>query len=172
MIILDVWTKRENTDLLSTTGRHAVRALVVLAQLPEGRYLGAHALAETIDAPPNYLGKILKEFAKMGLVVSQKGLNGGFRLGCSADAIRLHQIIDPVEDLSKWSGCVLGRKGCCETNPCILHRQWKEVSGLYTKLLETTTLADLIEPDCPLAPESRRSDPGPEGSSGGGSGVA
>lgn len=131
--------------MLSKTGRHAIRALAVLAELPNGKYLGANAIADVIGAPPNYLGKLLKRFAEEGLVISQKGLNGGFRLGRPAADITLLEVLDPVEDLSKWSGCVLGRPTCGDENPCKLHHRWKGVKTQYIEMLETTTLADLRE---------------------------
>ncbi len=131
--------------MLSKTGRHAVRALVALAELPEGRYLGAGAIAKMVGAPPNYLGKLLQRFADTGLVVSQKGMGGGFRLGRSAAEITLFQILDPVEDLSPWAGCVLGRSSCSDDVPCKLHSRWKAVKEQYIDLLVSTSLADLKE---------------------------
>lgn len=131
--------------MLSKTGRHAVRAFVALAELPEGKYLGANAIAQMIDAPANYLGKLLQRFAEEGLVVSQKGLGGGFRLGRSASEITLFQILDPVEDLSPWAGCVLGRETCADDTPCKLHHNWKRVKENYIGLLVSTSLADLTD---------------------------
>ena len=79
----------EAISLLSRSGIHAVRALVALAQLPEGEFKGAAALAEKTDAPPNYLGKLLQALAREGLVQSQKGLGGGFRLARDPDDITI-----------------------------------------------------------------------------------
>ncbi len=129
--------------MISKTGRHAVRALVALAELPEGKYLGAAVLAELIGAPPNYLGKLLQRFVAEGLVVSQKGLGGGFRLRRAPAEITLFNILDPVEDLSPWTGCVLGKESCSETDPCKLHQRWKAVKDQYIDLLMNTNLADL-----------------------------
>jgi len=131
--------------MLSKTGKHAVRALVTLAELPDGKYLGAGAIAEEIGAPPNYLGKLLQRLAEDGLVVSQKGLGGGFRLVRPSGEITLFQILDPVEDLSAWSGCVLGRSTCSDDEACKLHRRWAKIKELYIDLLASTSLADLAE---------------------------
>ena len=70
--------------MLSKTGLHAVRAIVALARLPGGAYAGAGRIAQEISAPQNYLGKLLQSLADEGLVESQKGLGGGFRLARSA----------------------------------------------------------------------------------------
>lgn len=120
-----------------------MRAFVALAELPEGKYLGANAIADAIGAPPNYLGKLLQRFAGEGLVVSQKGLGGGFRLGRSPAEITLFQILDPVEDLAPWAGCVLGKPTCSDDSPCRLHGRWSVIKEQYIDLLVSTSLADL-----------------------------
>ena len=56
--------------MISRTAIHAIRALAQLARLDSGSYSGAEALAETIGAPPNYLGKLLHTMSRAGLVLS------------------------------------------------------------------------------------------------------
>ena len=83
--------------MLSKTGLHAVRAMVALAKLPDGSYGGAARIAQEIGAPQNYLGKLLKALAEEGLVESQKGLGGGFRLARNPQEISLLDVIEPIE---------------------------------------------------------------------------
>jgi Rrf2 family protein len=130
--------------MLSKSGTHAVRALVVLAELPKGTNAGAASIAERIQAPRNYLGKILQQLSREGLVISQKGLGGGFRLACEPKDISLLEIVDPIEQIDRWSGCILGRDACSEDNPCAIHSGWKAVKDAYMALLGDTTLADLV----------------------------
>src|SRR6516165_3769554 len=94
-------------DVLSKTGLHAVRAIVALAKLPDGAYAGAARIAQEIDAPQNYLGKLLKSLAAEGLVESQKGLGGGFRLVRDPKEISLLDVVETIEHISRWSGCIL-----------------------------------------------------------------
>jgi Rrf2 family protein len=130
--------------MLSKTGLHAVRALVVLGKLPAGSYAGAARIAQEIGAPQNYLGKLLKTLAEHGLVESQKGLGGGFRLARDAQDISLLDIVDPIEHLSRWSGCILGWPACSESDPCAIHNRWKNVRNAYLQMLQKTTVAELV----------------------------
>jgi Rrf2 family iron-sulfur cluster assembly transcriptional regulator len=130
--------------VLSKTGLHAVRALVALARLPEGAYGGAAHIARQIGAPRNYLGKLLQALAEEGLVESQKGLGGGFRLARDAKDISLLDVIEPIEHVSRWSGCILGWPECSEVNPCAVHDRWKAVRDAYLRLLRRTTIAELL----------------------------
>jgi Rrf2 family protein len=130
--------------MLSKTGLHAVRAVVALAKLPEGAYGGAARIAQEIGAPQNYLGKLLKSLAEEGVVESQKGLGGGFRLARAAERITLLDIVEPIEHISRWSGCLLGRPECSEINPCAMHDRWKAVRDAYLNMLRRTTIAELV----------------------------
>ncbi len=130
--------------MLSKTGLHAVRAMVALAKLPDGVYAGAARVAQDIGAPQNYLGKLLKTLAGEGLVESQKGLGGGFRLARDARDICLLDVVEPIEHVSRWSGCILGRSECSEADPCAMHERWKAVRDAYLRMLRRTTLAELV----------------------------
>ena len=130
--------------MLSKTGLHAVRAIVALAKLSDGAYGGAARIAQEIGAPQNYLGKLLKALAEEGLVESQKGLGGGFRLARDAHEISLLDVVEPIEHISRWSGCILGRPECSETDPCAIHNRWKAVRDAYLRMLQRTTIAELV----------------------------
>src|SRR5262245_28197047 len=95
--------------MITKSGVHAVRAMVALAKLPEDTYAGAARIAKEIGAPQNYLGKLLQALAREGLVESQKGLGGGFRLARTPRRISLLDVVEPIEHVSRWSGCILGR---------------------------------------------------------------
>ncbi len=131
--------------MITRTGLHAVRAMIALARLPEGEYEGAGRVAAEIGAPQNYLGKLLQALAHAGLVRSQKGLGGGFRLARSARSITLFDVVEPIEHLSRWEGCILGRPECSEAEPCAIHHQWKTVRNAYLRLLRQTTIAELLK---------------------------
>lgn len=131
--------------MLSKTGLHAVRAMVALARLPEGAYAGAARIARDIEAPQNYLGKLLKMLAQEGLVESQKGLGGGFRLVRDPRKISLLDVVEPIEHVSRWAGCILGNSECSEEAPCAIHHRWKAVRNDYLQMLRQTSIAELVE---------------------------
>jgi len=130
--------------MLTKTGLHAVRAVIALARLPEGTYAGAGKIAQEIDAPQNYLGKLLKTLAEKGLLESQKGLGGGFRLARDPTAVSLLDVVEPIEHVSRWSGCILGHPECSEVAPCAIHDRWKTVRDSYLDMLGQTSIADLV----------------------------
>jgi len=130
--------------MITKTGLHAVRAMAALARLPDGAYAGAAGIAKEIGAPPNYLSKLLQNLAREGLVRSQRGLGGGFRLAQHPRHISLLDVVEPIERISRWSGCVLGHPDCSDDVPCAIHQRWKQVRTAYLRMLAQTTLADLL----------------------------
>ena len=129
--------------MITRSGIHALKALAVLAEQAEGSYTGASAIAEQISAPRNYLGKLLQTLAREHLVEGQKGLNGGFRLARPASAIRLVDVIEPIENVSRWSECFLGRQRCSDDHACSLHLKWAQIRDQYLEFLQSTTIADI-----------------------------
>ena len=129
--------------MIGKTGVHAIRAMAQLNRLPPGRLLGAAQIAEKIDAPPNYLSKLLRILSRQGLLVSHKGSGGGFRLARDAAEIRLIDIVEPLEPLHRWNDCILRHQRCSEERPCALHDRWSRVRDDYLTMLSETTVADV-----------------------------
>jgi Rrf2 family iron-sulfur cluster assembly transcriptional regulator len=131
--------------MISKTGVHATLALAALAGLEEGEYMGAAQIAWEVGAPGNYLSKLLKQLAMGGVLESQKGFGGGFRLARSAGKITLYDIVEPIDKVSRWQGCFLGRKSCSGKSPCAVHDQWSKIREEYLRFLKKTTIADIAK---------------------------
>jgi len=129
----------------SRTGAHAIRAMVQLALLSPGEFAGTARLAEVIDAPQNYLGKLLQTLSRSGLLESRKGVGGGFRIAGDPETISLRQILEPIEHLERWEGCFLGLPECSDDEPCAVHDRWGELRTAYLTFLSETTIASVVE---------------------------
>jgi Rrf2 family protein len=130
-------------EMLSKSARTALKAMVFLARLPEGTLAGTADMAREIGSPANYLGKLLQNLARQGLVESQKGHGGGFRLALAADRISLFEVVESIDRISRRTGCPLGNLLCSERTACPLHAPWSEVQGSYLTLLKETSLDDV-----------------------------
>lgn len=130
--------------MMSKTAVHAVKAVVALAEVPREEFEGTASLAERTGAPQNYLGKLLQTLARAGVLQSQKGLGGGFQLARPPEAITLYDIVEPIDHVSRWSGCLMRQATCSEERPCALHEGWAKVRGAYLSMLQTSTVADIL----------------------------
>jgi Rrf2 family iron-sulfur cluster assembly transcriptional regulator len=131
--------------MISKTGLYVVRALAKLAEVPEDGWLGTAILAKEIDAPVNYLGKLLHILARERIILSQKGVKGGVRLARPPQEITLYQALEPFENFHRWTDCLLGQEGCSDVNPCVLHARWAPARDEVLRFLRETTAADLVK---------------------------
>ncbi len=131
--------------LLSQTSRYALRAATLLAERDESDPpMTAAELAEVLGLPRNYLSKTLHQLARRGILTSERGPSGGFRLAAPPGKIRLAQVIDPVDPSLRERECLLGREICSDAAPCAAHHRWREVADVVERFLGETTLEDLI----------------------------
>jgi len=73
--------------LLSVTFRYALISLLEIGNSSDG--LQASMIAERHQLSGRYLANVLSDLRRLGLVVSQKGRNGGYPLTRPAEAITL-----------------------------------------------------------------------------------
>jgi Rrf2 family iron-sulfur cluster assembly transcriptional regulator len=129
--------------MFSTTAAYAVRAVLELAQQPPDRLLQSQDLAQAVDVPHNYLGKILHQLVRGGILKSHRGKRGGFQLAVPPERLRLLDIA-LLFDRVELPRCLLGREECSEADPCPLHDRWRAASQEMENLLREATLADLL----------------------------
>ena len=132
--------------MLTRGGGYALHAALAIAERggPEGRAVSAAELAEALEIPSPYLSKILQTLARTGILVSERGRQGGFRLARPASDLRLVQVVAPFDDLGPDRQCLLGRGTCREVGSCPAHAEWREASAPAFRFFETRTLADLM----------------------------
>ena len=130
--------------MLSQTAEYALRAVLALAAEPEGPPLGAARLAGMLRIPQNYLSKTLHQLARAGVLESNRGKLGGFRLARAANRITLLEVVSPFDDVSGRRVCLLGRPECSDHTACTAHRRWKAVAERTAAFFRETTLADLL----------------------------
>jgi Rrf2 family protein len=135
--------------MISKTGLYVIRALAELARIPEDTWLGTAVLAKQIDAPVNYLGKLLHILAREGIILSQKGVRGGVRLAQPPREISLYRALEPFESFHRWTECLLGQEGCPDVQPCAVNARWVPVRDQVLRFLRETTAADLIVSPAP-----------------------
>jgi Rrf2 family protein len=130
--------------MLSVTVQYALRALSVLAGLPEGASALGRDLAREARIPANYLSKILWTLGGAGFIDATRGSGGGYRLQRAPREIRLADVVALFERNRSSRACLLDtHRTCSEAGACAAHQAWQEVGDAMSRFLETTTLADI-----------------------------
>ena len=131
--------------MLSNTSKYAIRALIYLELFSSPqKKLGIKHIAQQLDIPSPFLGKILQVLVRQGLLFSSKGPNGGFYLKRPAIDITLMEVIDIIEGKGRFDTCIIRTTHCDDKNPCSMHDRVGPVMGELKKSFSTETIADLV----------------------------
>jgi Rrf2 family protein len=137
---------------------YGVRAAIELAAA-EGTVKG-DVLAERQSIPVKYLENILADLRRSGLVASQRGADGGYRLARPADEVTVADIIRAVEGpLADVHGAPpeeIDYAGPARA----LQRVWVATRASLRSVLEAVTLADIVADRFSPGVEDFLADPG------------
>ncbi len=137
---------------------YGVRALVALAAEGGGPLAGA-TIAQGEGLPAKFLEGILSELRRAGLVASQRGAEGGYRLTRPASEITLADVFRAVDGpLAEVRG---ERPETLTYDGAAVHVRevWIAVRASLRAVLEHTTLADVASGQLPPAVRRLSTDP-------------
>lgn len=126
---------------------YAIRAMLSLAASEHS--VSAEHLAQEQELPAKFLGAILSDLRRGGLVSSQRGPEGGFRLAHDPDAIMIADILRVV------SGPMAGVRGMrpetleYDGDASHLRDVWVAVRAALREVLEHVTLGQVLRGDLP-----------------------
>ena len=115
-------------------------------------------IAATTGGPEPTVAKVLKALAGKGLVISQRGARGGYRLARSLDDIAVAEVIEAIDGPIAITTCVDGAGGCEAERLCPIRGRWDPVNSAVRDALRTITLGDMrsTPPTKPRPPDAVR----------------
>jgi FeS assembly SUF system regulator len=120
-------------------------ATVILAALAgePGRVQTAAALAESTHIAAPTVCKLLKQLQRAGLVLSTRGLHGGYQLARAASQISAAAILDALEGPVALTDCSAGHGNCEIEDSCRVGRVWQRLNLAIRRSLYDVSLAQL-----------------------------
>ncbi len=131
---------------VSQKGLYALQAMMVLARRYTQSAIRIHDIACEANLPEKFLELILLELKNARMVESVRGANGGYRLRRAPSKIRLSEIMRLVDGPLAPFGDAEHLRVLIDrdTDHSPLYRVFLEVRDAAARILENTTLADLI----------------------------
>lgn len=135
--------------MITMKTKYALKALAYLATAPPGAPVLIAEIAQREGIPRKFLELILAELKQHGFVHSRKGRGGGYFLAVTPDKVAIAAVmrvldgpIAPVPCLSRTSyqRC----EGCKDEATCGVRLVLQDLYESSVKILESTTLADLV----------------------------
>ncbi len=136
---------------LSKKGEYALRALIDLGIAAEvdRELVQVAELAEKELIPIKFLEQIMQEMKAAGLVVSQRGKFGGYRLSGPASEISIGSVIRLIDGPLAPIGCVshtvYEKCSCPDETHCGLRMLMLDVRNAIAGILDRYSLADVVD---------------------------
>ncbi len=121
-------------------------AIVVMGQMDShpDEVLNAAEIARGTGVPAPTVAKLMTTLAHVGLVSSQRGVAGGYRLDRPAADISVAEIIAEIEGPIALTACVEGADYHCDVEAvCPMCGNWNTVNQAIQEALQRVTLADM-----------------------------
>jgi Rrf2 family protein len=135
--------------MLTAKGKYSLKALAHLATLDSQATTQAVDIAETNGIPKKFLDAILGELRNAGIVQSQKGPGGGYRLARVPSEIRIGQVIRTIDGPLAPIACASRTayqpcRDCSDVKACSVRLMMTKVRDAISDVLDSVTLADMI----------------------------
>ncbi|MFN8208112.1 MAG: Rrf2 family transcriptional regulator [Bacteroidales bacterium] len=131
---------------LSKTSEYALQVMSLMAQEPTRLYRTDDIYGE-LRIPYRYLRKLMTSLVKNGLIASEQGKYGGYRITRPLETISLMDILNACGENYLANQCFFGFGNCALKLKCMMHDKWISIRENTMQVLVDTSLADIKKTD-------------------------
>jgi len=143
-------------DILRRNTDYALRLAVNLA----GRYgdgsVSTRALSDEEDVSYHLACKLMQRLHKEGLVESDMGPKGGFRLARPPQEVPILAVIEAIQGPLRLNRCLLGDGACQRQDGCPIRARIGRLQEQMDQYLGAVTLGELAQSRRPAPKSARR----------------
>ncbi len=120
--------------------------LIALRHLATGRRsASAKDIAEAYRIPLPLLSKILQKLVRAGLLISEQGTRGGYRLARDPHEITALEVIRTIDGPVILTHCFTEHSECDQSDLCPVREPLRKVHEGILKLLSGITISDISQ---------------------------
>lgn len=122
---------------------YALRTLIHVALMPEGKKMSVAEITETYELSRSHVMKIVQKLGHHGFLKNSRGKGGGIELGKAPEEINVGEVVRAMEVSLKVIDC---DSPFCRLQPgCKLNSVLADALNAFLAVLDQYTLADLLE---------------------------
>ena len=129
---------------LTHAADYAIRSVMYIASMPEGRPVLRSEVARVEKISPSFMAKLLRLLVRGGVLKSSRGVHGGFILAKEAAEISLLDIIEAMEGPIQLVPCLPDASKCEHSPRCPASSVWEHIQEQMTLVLGDTSVENLI----------------------------
>lgn len=126
---------------------YAFRAVLFLAQQRSGEVVDAQTIAEQEVIPMRFLLKIMPSLIKAGIVMSQRGVGGGYYLAKSPRDITFLDVVEAMEGRININRCLEDYSYCSKKGAptCKIHQSLASIQANLVAELRRHNFGNIIK---------------------------
>jgi Rrf2 family protein len=128
---------------LTRAGEYAIRCVLYLAMHKDRQLIGRREIAQAMDVPAQFLGKVAQQLARCGMISIRQGSQGGYELAKRPEDITLLAVIEAIDGEIFLNDCMQRPESCDRQGICSVHQVWDTARRQLRATLGGTTLAEL-----------------------------
>jgi len=132
-------------QLFSRSCEYALQATLFLARYRDRSPILLREISDSLYIPYHVLSKTMQSLVRNGIIISNKGTNGGFTLSRPPAELPLIQIVHAIDGDDILTKCVLGFPKCGDAKPCPVHDQWVQAKDIILDMLYGKNLEELSQ---------------------------
>ena len=130
---------------LTKAGEYAVRCALFLSFQGMGVVSSKKDIAQTMDIPDPFLGKIAQQLARAGIIEIVQGPKGGYRLLVPPEKLTMLDVVETVIGEIYLNDCVMRPDSCDRSSLCAIHRVWGKARDQLRQTLRETDFKSVLE---------------------------
>ncbi len=130
---------------LSTRGRYGIHAMYDLADHYGSGPQSIKLIAERQGIPEAYLEQLIAVLRREGLVISNRGAQGGYRLVRPPAEITVGDVLRALEGGLNLVDCLLDEESCGKSCACPSRIVWMKIRDGMNSIVDGITLQDMID---------------------------
>ncbi len=129
---------------VNTKVRYGLRAVLQIADAYGGEPVPVSQISQTQEISGKYLEQVIGALRRSELVVSRKGVRGGYTLARDPAEISLWEIISALDNQTALVDCVIDPEVCDRADDCLTRSIWTLLSRRMEEFWSSFTVADLL----------------------------
>ncbi len=123
---------------------YAIKTLIELGLVPYGQLISNKVISQRHEIPEEFLHKTIQMLSRAGLVVTQRGVQGGVRLGRPLTEITIADVIEAMEGPVAINVCLSPGYHCPNMGFCKVREVLASAQNAMVQELNKKSLADIV----------------------------
>jgi len=129
---------------VNTKVRYGLRSILQIADNYGGAPVPISAISITQEISNKYLEQVIGALRRADLLVSHKGVRGGYSLARDPAEVNLWDVISALDNQTVLVDCVLEPEVCDRSDDCLTRSIWILLSRRMQEFWASFTVADLL----------------------------